>query len=94
MSRGIWNKVKKSKFFYVKIYRRLLLFIIIFQIINVALFLSICYVYLNRPERVYYATSGITLPIQLTALERPNYSSEALLPPDPVLTEAPKTMPE
>lgn len=92
MSRGSWNKIKKSKFFYVMIYRRLLLLIIIFQTINVILFLGVGYVYLNRPERMYYATSGITLPIMLSPLDRPNYSSEPLLPPDPVLTESNKTM--
>ncbi len=94
MSRGSWNKIKASKFFYVMIYRRLLVMIIVFQTLNIILFVAISYFYLNRPERTYYATSGITLPILLSPLDRPNYSSGALLPPDPVLPQSNKIMPQ
>jgi intracellular multiplication protein IcmM len=93
MSQNEWVRIKQSKSFYVMVYRRLLTSIIIFQSINVLLFLGIIYLYVRMPEPNYYATSGITLPIQLTAMNTPNYSAEPLLPPDPSVTESDKVMP-
>jgi len=84
MSRGNWNRIKQSKFFYVQNYRKILLFIVLAQAINVILYLGIAYVYFHQPARDYYATSGIVPPVQLTPLDRPNHSDKALLSPDPV----------
>jgi intracellular multiplication protein IcmM len=51
-------------------------------------------IYLQEPERDYYATDGITPPIQLTPMFTPNMSSHPLLDPDPVgVTEA-KVIPQ
>lgn len=94
MSRGNWNKIKQSKFFYVMTYRKLLTSIIVFQALNVVLFLGIAFLYMKRPEPQYYATSGIALPILLEPIDAPNASSEALLPPDPVIVETNKVMPQ
>ena len=93
MTRGDWNRIKQAKSFYIMVYRKLLTAIIIFQSLNVVLFAGIVYVYLHRIAPNYYATSGITLPILLTNMDTPNYSSEALLPPDPSMAESNKAMP-
>lgn len=82
MSRGNWSRIKQSKYFYVIVYRKLLSVIIISIAFNVILCTAIMFTYFNRPIREYYATSGITPPIQLKGLQQPNYLSEALLTPD------------
>lgn len=94
MSRGNWNKIKQSKFFYVQIYRKVITAIVVSQAINVILCLGITYFYFNKPDRTFYATSGITPPIELTPMNKPNYSAEALLPPDPVNDEGDKVIPD
>lgn len=94
MSRGNWNRIKQSKFFYVQIYRKVITVIVVSQAINVILCLGITYFYFNQPDRTFYATSGITPPIELTPMNKPNYSAEALLPPDPVNDEGEKVIPD
>lgn len=94
MSRGNWNRIKQSKFFYVQIYRKVITAITASQVINVILCLGVIYVYFNQPARTFYATSGITPPIELTPMDTPNYSAEALLPPDPVNEEGNKVIPD
>lgn len=83
MSRETWEVIKSSKNFYVNSYRRGLIALIISLLINCILGLLIAYIHLTEPERDFYATSGVTPPIQLTPLPTPNYSPSALLPPDP-----------
>jgi len=68
--------------------------IVVSQAINVILCVFIAYSYFHQPERTFYATSGITPPIELTPMDTPNYSAEALLPPDPVNDEGIKVIPE
>jgi intracellular multiplication protein IcmM len=85
---GAWNKIKKSKGFYVITYRWLLKAMMISLALNVLLIGGIILASLNLPGRHYYATNGaIALmaikPMELTPLDKPNYSSQALLPPDP-----------
>lgn len=94
MSRGNWNKIKRSKFFYVQIYRKVVTLIVASQVINVILCLGIIYFYFNQPIRTFYATSGMTPPIELTPRDTPNHSAEALLPPDPVNEEVNKFIPD
>ncbi|STY30652.1 Component of the Dot/Icm secretion system. inner membrane protein [Legionella wadsworthii] len=83
MSRETWEVIKGSKNFYVNSYRRGLTALIISLFLNCILGLLIIYTHLTEPERDFYATSGVTPPIQLKPLLAPNYSPNALLPPDP-----------
>lgn len=94
MSRGNWNRIKRSKFFYVQIYRKVITLIVASQVINVILCMGVIYFYFNQPGTAYYATSGITPPIELTPRDTPNYSAEALLPPDPVNEDGNKVIPD
>ncbi|MGQ3888115.1 type IVB secretion system protein IcmM/DotJ [Legionella sp. CNM-1927-20] len=94
MSRQSWNRIKQSKSFYVMTYRRALKFLLLSMALSVFFCVAISYVYLNRPERTFYATSGITPPIELTPLATPNYSSQPLLPPDPVDDNEEKAIPQ
>lgn len=83
MSREKWNVIKRSKFFYVKTYRRASKALLLSLLINILLSLMAFYVYTHRPQRDFYATNGITEPVKLTPMLSRNYGSEALLPPDP-----------
>lgn len=94
MSRGDWDAIKKSKFFYVQSFRRLKKWIIFFQGLNILLCLLMGYFYWNRPQQVFYATNGETSPIRLAPLNAPNSSAEALLPPDPAEENEIKAVPE
>lgn len=94
MSRGNWNRIKRSKFFYVRTYRKVLTYIILSQIVNIALCLGIIYSFFHQPIRTYYATSGIEPPIELNPLDTPNYTAKPLLPADPVNEIENKVIPE
>lgn len=94
MSRETWLELKESKTFYVATYRGAATMVIVSSLLNLALCCGIYYTYFNRPERHYYATNGVTPPIELTAMKAPNNSSVALLPPDPTNVEAPKVIPQ
>lgn len=83
MSRGTWNRIKKTKFFYIQTYRVMISLIILSGLLNIFLGLMGVYIYNNRPAIHFYATSGIAPPIELTPMATPNYSTEAILPPDP-----------
>jgi intracellular multiplication protein IcmM len=94
MSRGNWNRIKLSKFFYVNTYRNMMTLIIASQVLNVLFCLAVTYAHLQQPERTFYATSGIIPPIKLNPLDAPNESAEALLPPDPVSDDETRAIPE
>lgn len=94
MSRENWKRIKQSKFFYVKFYRRITTWVILSILLNIVLCFGLIYSYLNRPARTYYATSGITAPVELKALDMPNNSSEALLPSDPIDVPENKFIPD
>ena len=94
MSRQSWNRIKQSKSFYVVTYRRALKFLLLSMATNVLLCIAIGYIYLNEPARTFYATSGITPPIELTPLATPNYTSQFILPPDPVDDNEEKAIPQ
>ncbi|MDW8867305.1 type IVB secretion system protein IcmM/DotJ [Legionella pneumophila] len=83
MSRETWALIKRNKNFNVHIYRRGLTLLILSLGLSCGLSGLIYYVHMHEPERDFYATSGITPPIQLKPMPTPNMSSEALLPPDP-----------
>ena len=84
MNRETWEIVKNSKNFNVNVYRRGLTALIISLLFSCFFVLSMFYIYLTEPERDFYATSGVAPPIKLQPLAAPNFSSNALLPPDPV----------
>ncbi|MCW8451275.1 type IVB secretion system protein IcmM/DotJ [Legionella quinlivanii] len=94
MSRVAWNLIKESKSFYVTTYRRIGTWILIMLGINVLLFIAIAYSRFHQPQPDFYATNGITPPVVLTPMDTPNYSNEALLPPDPVNDDNEKPIPE
>lgn len=79
MSRQLWNNVIRSKFFYVYTYRRAASYLLVSGILNIILFMAVTYVHFSEPERAYYATSGITPPVELSPSLHPNTSSEPLL---------------
>ncbi|KTD75544.1 type IVB secretion system protein IcmM/DotJ [Legionella waltersii] len=83
MSREEWTLTKEHKNFNVHIYRRGIKFLLISLLISTSFIAFIFYIYLNIPERDYYATNGVTPPVKLTAMMTPNMSSNALLEPDP-----------
>ena len=94
MSRETWALIKNKKNFNVHVYRRGLFLIIISLLLNVIIGLLMFYLYVNQPERDYYATYGITPPIKLTSMSAPNASSNALLPPDPPTDDVQRVIPQ
>lgn len=85
---GAWNKIKQSKGFYVTSYRRIMKLMVLSLGLNGLLIAGVVLSFLNIPKRHYYATNGaIALmaikPVELLPMDKPNYSSQALLPPDP-----------
>jgi hypothetical protein len=68
------------------------LFISIFT--NFFLGLVIYYVYHSRPDPDFYATNGVTAPIELTPMDAPNDTSAPLLPDDPESDDDNKVIPE
>lgn len=93
MSRQLWTRVKESKFFYVRTYRRAASLLIVSSVLNVIFLIWIFVMYITTVERAFYATSGITPPIQLTPMKTPNASSEPLLPNEPVDATSVKPIP-
>lgn len=94
MSRETWSLIKNNKNFNVHIYRRGLLALIISLCLSVIFSGLIFYIYRNLPERDYYATNGITSPIQLKSMLAPNESSVPLLPDDPPTDDTPRVIPQ
>jgi len=83
MSKNNWNLIKQSKGFYINTYRKTSHVLLFSVFLNLIFVFSIYYVYFNQSENDFYATSGITSPIKLTALESRNNTSTALLANDP-----------
>ena len=83
MSRETWSLIKQSKRFYISTFRGVGSALFVSVLINLSLGLTVYYVYSNRPEPAFYATSGITPPIMLTPMDSPNNTSVALLAADP-----------
>ncbi len=82
MSRESWNLIKHSKRFYVSTYRKAGSALVISILINLMLGLAVYYTYFTRPEPDFYATSGMTPPIQLTYMDERNNTSVPLLASD------------
>ncbi len=94
MTRTVWRSIIATKDFYRGMYRRLCTWIIFSVLLNIILLILIGYFYENRHESVFYATNGTTSPISLQALNTPNYSTEYLLPPDPILLDTNRDLPD
>lgn len=84
MGRQAWHLIKRKNFFYIQTFRKAGAFLLISLVLNAVFIVAIYFAFTHQPERDFYATSGVTDPVKLTPMSTPNYSSEALLPPDPV----------
>ena len=82
MSRETWTLIKNSKRFYVSTFRRAGSALFVSVVINFTLGLAIYYTYITQPGHDFYATSGITPPVELTSMDTPNNTSVALLADD------------
>ncbi len=94
MNREMWGIIKNSKAFNVNVYRRGLTSIIVSLGLSCFFGLLLFYLYLSQPERNYYATNGVTPPVQLKPLSARNMSSNALLEPDPPSVPEQKLIPQ
>ena len=94
MTRSVWRSKVTSKSFYIRTYRRLCGWIVISLLLSLVLCVAISYRFFHQPERRYYATNGSTAPVALEPLDAANQSAQALLPPDPVIPEQTKFIPE
>lgn len=94
MSRETWNIIKQSKQFYVKTYRKVGSALFISVSVNLFLAVVVYYLYFNQPDHAFYATSGITAPVLLTAMDSPNYTSTPLLGADPIDEDENKAIPQ
>lgn len=94
MSREAWSLIKHNKNFNVHVYRRGLIVLIISICLSCIFAGLMFYIYVNLPERDYYATSGITPPIKLKSMPTPNESSEPLLEADPPTDDTPRVIPQ
>ena len=94
MSREKWDLIKHQKNFNVRVFRKGVKVLIGSLALNLIFGIFIFYEYINLPQRDYYATNGITPPMQLKAMLAPNYSSVALLEPDPPTVSVEKVIPQ
>ncbi len=94
MSRETWALIKNNKNFNVHAYRRGVTVLIGSLFLSCLISVLMFYEYLNQPERDYYATSGVTSPIKLTAMLAQNDSPQALLEPDPPSDDVIRVIPQ
>lgn len=94
MSRETWALIKENKNFNVNVFRRGLVFLIISLLLSCTFGVWMFYIYVHLPERDYYATSGITPPIEIKSMLAPNASSKALLDPDPPTDDVLRVLPQ
>lgn len=94
MSRNTWDVIKKSKRFYVKTYRRAGHMLVFSIGINLLLVIAIYYACFSQPEADFYATNGVTAPVELTPMDQPNNTSLPLLANDPESGNENKVIPQ
>lgn len=94
MNRESWDLIKNSKSFNVNVYRRGLVAIIVSLSMSCIFIVLTIYTYLKEPERDYYATNGATPPVKLKSMSTPNFSSQALLDPDPPTVSEERVIPQ
>lgn len=79
MSREAWRLIKHSKMFYINSYRNILRVLVVSMLLNLLLASGLAWKYFSRPPHDYYATSGITPPVMLTAMGAPNMQDTPLM---------------
>ncbi len=94
MSRNTWDVIKLNKNFNVNVFRRGLSFLIFGLLLNIGLGVLIFYIYINEPERDFYATSGIAPPVKLQPMLTRNMTSHPLLEPDPSMDDGVRPIPQ
>lgn len=82
MSTGKFFDKINQRYFYIVSYRLILKGLILFNICNLIFLGTASFLFYNRAQHVYYATSGDSNPLQLTALDAPNYTATPLLADD------------
>jgi intracellular multiplication protein IcmM len=87
MPRKTWDEIKRSKRFNVYEYRASVLLLLFSLGLNLLLCIFACYTFIKEPEPDYYATNGITPPVQLKVMLKPNESPKPLLESEPVIDE-------
>ena len=76
------DDIKTRKNFYRNLFRRSVKLTLIMGVLGISQAAMIFYLYITRPDPDYYSTSGVAAPMQLTAMQTPNFRSEFLLQPD------------
>jgi intracellular multiplication protein IcmM len=94
MRREVWRLLIQSKRFYVGTFRFIESMLVLSLLISVLLTAGVLYIYLDIPERHYYATNGMVPPSDLTAMDAPNETSVALLASDPITDDDEKSIPK
>lgn len=94
MSRGAWAVIRQSKLFYANSYRRMIHLLIISACISILLLIGIFDVYFSRNEHDFYSTDGVTPPILLMPMDKPNGSSSPLLPDDQIIDDETRVLPK
>ncbi len=94
MSREKWKLIKNRKGFYIIFYRNLGTLLVCFVSLNLILGLCVAKVYFARGEHQFYATNGVSSPLELTSMNQANTTSAALLPDDPVDDSTEKVIPQ
>lgn len=94
MRREVWRLLIQSKRFYVGTFRFIESMLVLSLLISVLLTAGVFYIYLDIPERHYYATNGVVPPSDLTAMDAPNETSVALLASDPTTDDDEKSIPK
>jgi len=90
MARAAWGETRKAKGFSVAVYRRMSLMLWVSLILNLILILSCYYFYFKWPDRRFFASDGVSQPVELTPLDGPNMTAKALLPPPPPVDPIPE----
>lgn len=94
MSREAWALIKRNKNFNVHVYRRGLNLLILSLLLSCFFGGMMFYLHINKPERDYYATNGITSPVKLKAMLTANSSSQPLLEADPPNDDQQRVIPQ
>lgn len=95
MGKATWRAIKENNTFYVNMFRRGIVVLLISLGINLLLIVFSALIFLQEGSPEYYATDGIRSPILLKPLNGPNTTSTYLLPPDPITEdESGKVIPE
>ena len=93
MTRATWRTITTSRNFYVQTYKRSLMALLFSVLINIVLGILIVYVYTGRVPPKYYASNGMTGPMELKPLDAPNDSPNPLLESEPEPVENTKLIP-